>query len=248
MLQQRNFSFYGWLCLSILAHFALAALILHQQQQLPQVRYAPAPIEVFVAHPTQISPKRQQQSSQPAPAAKPMTPSVTAKTVTTLPTQPKKPVTARVTKTMVKPSGPQPAKGTQQPAAASTVVAANSSNKVADIAAILSTAGARAAQRELSAAELAALSASRFAAPPVTTRDIRRSGQKPGNSPASDVLEQRPDGSQLVKVGKGCVLAAPGADLRKDIHSMKVVSCGVTEQGRIEAHFEQVMSGIGKHR
>lgn len=248
MLQLQNFSFYGWLCLSVLAHFALAALILQQQLQLPQPRFAPAPIEVFVAHNTKVASQHQPQIAQPAPAAKPMTPSVTAKTLTT---QSKKPATARVTKTMVKPSDPQPAKETHQSAAASTVVAANRSNKVADIAAILSAAGAKAAQRELSATELAALSTSRTQAPAANSGDIRRLGRKPGSDPASDVLEQLPDGSHLVKVGKDCVLAAPGADLRKDIHSMKVVACGAggrTEQDRIDAHFEQVMSGIGRHR
>ena len=44
---------------------------------------------------------------------------------------------------------------------------------------------------------------------------------------------------------------APGADLRKDIHSMKLVGCGAggnSEQDKIDAHFEQVMSKIGQHR
>jgi hypothetical protein len=64
-------------------------------------------------------------------------------------------------------------------------------------------------------------------------------------------LETLADGTQLVRVGKQCVLAAPGADLRKDIHSMKLVGCGAggnSEQDKIDAHFEQVMSGVGQHR
>ena len=104
--------------------------------------------------------------------------------------------------------------------------------------------------------ELAALSAPKTETGPrtVTTAPsgaVRRPAVKPGSGPAGDVLETLADGKQLVRVGKQCVLASPGADLRKDIHSMKLVGCGAggnSEQDKIDAHFEQVMSKIGQHR
>lgn len=113
---------------------------------------------------------------------------------------------------------------------------------------LLDTVATQAARRELTAAELAALTTPKVEA---ASTAIRRPAAKPGSGPAADVLETLPDGSQLVRVGKGCVLATPGADLRKDIHSMKVVGCGPggrSEQDRIDAHFEQVMSQLGQHR
>lgn len=80
----------------------------------------------------------------------------------------------------------------------------------------------------------------------------RALGSRPNNfagrDPSADVLQTFANGAQLVKVGKNCVLAALGAELRKDIHSMKTVPCDGTETDQINAHFEQVMSTVGRQR
>lgn len=127
--------------------------------------------------------------------------------------------------------------------------AAETTGDTLDLTTILQQAASQAARRELSAAEVAALTKPSAQIPPEPT--VRRPAVKPGSGPAGDVLEVMPDGSQLVRVGRQCVLASPGADLRKDIHSMKVVACGAggrSEQDRLDAYYEQVMAEHLQHR
>lgn len=66
---------------------------------------------------------------------------------------------------------------------------------------------------------------------------------KPGHV-AADVIAVTADGSFIEKIGDGCVLAQNGADLRKDIFSVKAVPCGKDHN---EAMFERIMGNIGQH-
>jgi hypothetical protein len=251
VLSERNiFSFYRWILLSLLAHLAIAALVLQQTTKASPKRPKPAPIIVFAVSKLSLTPVSAAQRLQAAtakteiaepeklkPAAPPPRLQTTAPAAVQVkrPTRPPAPVSAPAV--------------TQVPALA--VKAADSAITSTDISAVLESVSARTARRELSEAEIAALSTRK--PDPSTSSDSRRQrpAGKPGTGPAADVLETLPDGSQLVRVGKGCVLATPGADLRKDIHSMKIVGCGAggrTEQDRIDAHFDEVMSTIGQHR
>ncbi len=244
--EHKIFSFYRWILLSLLAHLAIAALVLLQQAKALVKQLRPAPITVFAVS----------KSAAPAPPTPANTATVKADTVKpdrlqppAHPVQPGRKTAVAVQDT--KPAKQRKAASTKgvaaEPAPAATATAPPAA--ATDIATLLHSVAARTAQRELSAAELAALTAPK--AETSAKSATHRPAIKPGTGPAADVLETLPDGSQLVRVGKGCVLATPGADLRKDIHSMKVVGCGAggrSEQDRIDAHFEQVMSKVGQHR
>jgi len=246
-LQQQVLSFYGWLCLSVLAHVIIAALVLQQQVQPPAAKVSGAPMQVFAVS---KSTWRQQSIPVTAPPAKVTVPEpqpavfVRASAKLTTPTP----------KAAVKPA-PKP---TKKPTSVASIPTAssNATQQAAlphstDVMALLDSVRNNAARRELSATELATLTAPRVQPQSASQSGVKRPTVKPGTDAASDVLETLPDGTQLVRVGKQCVLAAPGADLRKNIHSMKVVSCGAggrSEQDRIDTYYEQVMSGIGKQR
>lgn len=250
------FSFYHWLFLSLLVHLAIATAVLMQQPNTVPKRQRPVPITVFAVG---------ELPSPAKPVAKPLP--VAAKATIIKPTRPEKLLTeptkqpqtaAAVAVQDTRPVRPsKPAAAQPQTDAVTTVVAPTAVTKApesaepGDISTLLNSVSAHTARRELSAAELAALTAPRSEPANQSGTSTRRPAIKPGSGPAADVLETLPDGSQLVRVGKGCVLATPGADLRKDIHSMKIVGCGAggrTEQDRIDAHFDQVMSSIGQHR
>lgn len=247
MSESKISSFYRWVLLSLLAHMAIAALVLLQQPKAPVKQLRAAPITVFAVS-----------KAKPPALAEP----VKAATVNAEPVKPEKlqpaaprqnkPAAAVVLKTTKTARQRKPANRPEVTAApALKVTTPESPAAPADFATLLDSVAARTAQRELSAAELAALTTPKAEASAKPETTIRRPAVKPGSGPATDVLETLPDGSQLVRVGKGCVLATPGADLRKDIHSMKVVGCGAggrSEQDRIDAHFEQVMSKVGQHR
>lgn len=249
MSEHKVFSFYRWLLLSLLVHLAIAALVLLQQPKAAVTQPRAVPITVFA-----INKPKPTALTEPVKAG-----AVTAETMKPeklqplAPRQPKPTVAVAVKTTKTA----RQRKPDNRPAAA--VVAAprqkvpppESATAPVEFSTLLDSVASRTAQRELSAEELVALTTPKTetTAKPETT--IRRPAVKPGTGPAADVLETLPDGSQLVRVGKGCVLATPGADLRKDIHSMKVVGCGAggrSEQDRIDAHFEQVMSKVGQHR
>ncbi len=249
-MQQQVLSFYGWLCLSVLAHLIIAALVLQQQVQPPATKVSGAPVQVFAVN---KSIWRQQPAAVVAPPAKVIEP------------EPQPAVLVRAAAKRTTPKSQPAAKPLTKPAEKPTSVASvppqsasvNASNSAAagtqntDVMALFDSVRINAARRELSATELTALAAPRVQTQPATSSDVRRAAVKPGADAASDVLETLADGTQLVRVGKQCVLAAPGADLRKNIHSMKVVSCGAggrSEQDRIDTYYEQVMSGIGQQR
>lgn len=230
------------------------AVILRQTKLLPTPQQKPVPLQVFTVNPAMLRPARPERIAQP-PAHVPLQIRATAtpKSATASAIKPGKtiPAPAAKSKTPAAPPAPMPAP-TALPVHTGPSSLAQAPASTLDVEQLLSTARNSGARRELSASELAALTAppSMRDQTPVHT-DVKRPQRKPGKDPASDVLEYLPDGSQLVRVGNKCVLASVGADLRKDIHSMKVVSCGAggrSEQDRIDAHFEQVMSGIGKHR
>lgn len=244
MSEHKVFSFYWWLLFSLLVHLAIVAVVLLQQPRAAVKQQRAAPITVFAvsrpiapappepAKTTTIKADRVKQD-KPQPAADPL--------------QPKRKTALAVQNT--KPAQQRKAASTKEGTTAATPATTAIPAATTDIATLLHAVAARTAQRDLSAAELAALTAPKAEAS--TTSATHRPAIKPGSGPAADVLETLPDGSQLVRVGKGCVLAKPGADLRKDIHSMKVVGCGAggrSEQDRIDAHFEQVMSKVGQHR
>ncbi len=253
MLQNKLNSFFALVLCSLLAHLALVALVLQQQFVYQPPQTLPAPLQVFaVTRAPQLPPPVTLPAAEPA--AKPPAP-------TFAPAPPKQPKPKRAaTRPIVQAATPQaninPAKispASINPANNNTAPAPTSAapaDRPLDLSAVFSSVQQQSARRELSAAELAALSAPKTET--ITpSHAVRRPTLKPGSGPASDVLETLADGTQLVRVGKQCVLAAPGADLRKDIHSMKLVGCGAggnSEQDKIDAHFEQVMSKIGQHR
>jgi len=246
LLQNKLNSFFALVLCSLLGHLALAALVLQQQFVYRSPAIQPAPLQVFAVTRLPQRPPPAAPKTQPAaePAIKPPTP-------TPAPAPQKRPEPIRTPPGAVTPAAANPAK--MSPAKISTATVPTSAapaERPVDLSAVFSSVQQQSARRELSAAELAALSVPKIetAAP---SSAVRRPTLKPGSGPASDVLETLADGSQLVRVGKQCVLAAPGADLRKDIHSMKLVACGAggnSEQDKIDAHFEQVMSAIGQHR
>lgn len=120
-----------------------------------------------------------------------------------------------------------------------------------DLQAILQQTQRYTAQRPLTATELNSLSHPKNAdAEPSERQRKERAAQltKSADMPA-DVLEVLADGTQRIKIGDNCALAAPGADLRKDIHSIKVVPCGENNRAASrDALFEQIMSKVGKQR
>lgn len=244
LLQNKLNSFFALVLLSLLGHLALAALVLHQQfvDQSPALQ--PAPLQVFTV--TRLPQRPPPAAVVTQPAAEPVvTAPAPAKAVTPVPRQrPTRPVA---------PVAATPAKiNSAKISTATTPTSAAPAERAMDLAAVFSSVQQQAARRELSAAELAALSGPRTeTTPPQPSSAVRRPAVKPGSGPAGDVLETLADGTQLVRVGKQCALASPGADLRKDIHSIKLVACGAggnSEQDKIDAHFEQVMSGVGQHR
>lgn len=250
MLQNKLNSFFALVLCSLLAHLALVALVLQQQFVYQPPQSLPAPLQVFAVTrapqlPPPVTPPDTPVSLPAAePAAKPPAPTFT-------PAPPKQPEPKRAATRPIVQAAATPAK--INPANSSTAPAPTSAapaDRPLDLSAVFSSVQQQSARRELSAAELAALSAPKTET--ITpSHAVRRPTLKPGSGPASDVLETLANGTQLVRVGKQCVLAAPGADLRKDIHSMKLVGCGAggnSEQDKIDAHFEQVMSKIGQHR
>lgn len=72
--------------------------------------------------------------------------------------------------------------------------------------------------------------------------NVSRYGPKPAYA-ADNVLEVMADGSFIEKVGDYCYQAKDGADLRRDIASMKPVPCGKDAN---EALYNSIMNKIGK--
>lgn len=238
MSEHKISSIYRWLLLSLLGHLLLVALILQQQPTAAAKAPNPAPITVFAVNRPKLPAAAEPVKPDKLPPVAQPKPTKPKATVASQPAKAARPRNTVSTEAVVTTKAP-PATELTQPVAST------------DISALLDSVATRAARRELSGAELAALTTPKTEARSTTDAATRRPAAKPGSGPAADVLETLPDGSQLVRVGKGCVLATPGADLRKDIHSMKVVGCGAggrTEQDRIDAHFEQVMSKVGQHR
>ncbi|ALZ75933.1 hypothetical protein ATY27_09260 [Rheinheimera sp. F8] len=250
---------------SLLGHLALTALVLQQQFVYRSPAIPPAPLQVFAVtrlpqRPPPVVPAIQPAAEPavkpPAPTPAPVQPPVPQKRPEPMRTpaavSPAKMSPAKISPVKISPAETSPA----QTSTAPVPTRAAPADRPLDLSAVFSSVQQQAARRELSAAELAALSAPKTETSPrsVTTAPssaVRRPAVKPGSGPAGDVLETLANGNQLVRVGKQCVLASPGADLRKDIHSMKLVACGAggnSEQDKIDAHFEQVMSKIGQHR
>jgi len=258
LLQDRLNSFSFLLLVSLLLHGVLAAAVLWQQRRHAEKPATPAALRVFAVaatalRPAPVTPPAVAVAAVATPTA--VTPAARAQAKGAVPA-PARQAASRV-RTNATPRTPRSAQHKATPSAQPPQPASTSPQSQAtttptpDLEQILSSARQNAASALLSDAELQALTTtpSRRTAGPVAT--VRRPQVKPGSGPAGDVLETLADGRQLVRVGKGCVLADAGADLRKNIHSMKIVACGAggrSEQDRIDAHFEQVMSTIGSHR
>lgn len=108
---------------------------------------------------------------------------------------------------------------------------------------ILATVATRQQQQatELSSAEIHALQQKTA---PDKTSSVVRSGPKPSYA-ADNVLEVLNDGSFIEKIGDYCYQAKDGADLRRDISSMKPVSCGDDAN---EVLYHSIMDKVGKNR
>lgn len=72
--------------------------------------------------------------------------------------------------------------------------------------------------------------------------DVTRNGAKPAYA-ADNVLEVLADGSFIEKIGNYCYQAEAGADIRRDISSMKPVPCGKDAN---EALYNSIMDKIGQ--
>lgn len=108
---------------------------------------------------------------------------------------------------------------------------------------ILATVATRQQQQatELSSAEVKALQQKTL---PEKALAVTRSGPKPANA-AANVLEVMKDGSFIEKIGDYCYLAKDGADLRRDIASMKPVSCGDDADAAL---YQSIMNKVGNYR
>lgn|GEM_PF-3081820 len=108
---------------------------------------------------------------------------------------------------------------------------------------ILATVATRQQQQatELSSAEVKALQQKTL---PEKALAVTRSGPKPAYA-AANVLEVMKDGSFIEKIGDYCYQAKDGADLRRDISSMKPVSCGDDANAAL---YQSIMDKVGSNR
>lgn len=227
-----------WLALlcSLLAHGMFYSWLLQQQAKPVRAAVAkPAPLQVVLLR----RPNRQQAAKAPKAA----TPSAVATPVaaSTTSLQP----SAAPTKVARSQSRAQQSKATLTAKTTTAAAAAKSTAAVAiptaDLSSILEQARNRAQQRPLSSAELQALTKNTLGHPdPQMPKE--QDQQNPAHL-AKDVLIAFDNGNQLVKVGKDrCVLVIQGADLQKDIQSMKLAPC---TKDKNAAMFERIMSKIG---
>ncbi len=269
-------SFGAWLLVSLVAHFLLGALVLQQRMQAAPPRpVTPPPLQIstFSAEELQqlmrSAVAKAPEAAMPAPA--------TEQPITELPiteqpaalSPPPAAATARPQRQPVKPPpvSPQTTPGPTVQTESTVAVKAAPSQPVAttptttneapaasqplDLQAILQQTQRYTAQRPLTAAELNSLSQPQNpdAEPSERQRKERAARLTKSADMPADVLEVLADGTQRVKIGDNCALAAPGADLRKDIHSIKVVPCGENNRAASrDALFEQIMSKVGKQR
>lgn len=108
---------------------------------------------------------------------------------------------------------------------------------------ILATVATRQQQQatELSSAEVQALQQKTV---PDKASSLVRSGPKPSYA-ADNVLEVLNNGSFIEKIGDYCYQAKAGADIRRDIFSMKPVTCGDDAN---EVLYHSIMDKVGKNR
>lgn len=108
---------------------------------------------------------------------------------------------------------------------------------------ILATVASRQQQlaTALSSAEIAALQQKTL---PENAISVTRNGPKSAYA-AANVLEVMRDGSFIEKIGDYCYQAKDGADLRRDIASMKPVSCGDDADAAL---YQSIMDKVGSNR
>ena len=259
--------FSPWLLASALAHGLLCWLLL-LQPIVPLVESSrPSSATIVTVFSISAAPQQTQANQLSKPEVKPnVKPDITPVLQPPLNQQTTQPIpqTAKLPPAAANPARPaakpRPA---YEPSTGSEIVQIEASQHIAakprpevesavplattDVATILNNIALQTAQRQISSDEIRNITSRAQAdANPNVLRT------QPNNfadhTPSKDVLQTFQDGSQVVRVGKNCVLAALGAELRKDINSIKSAPCNGTETDRINAHFEQVMSSVGRQR
>ncbi len=232
-----------WLALfvSLLAHGLLYAWLLQQQPKpIRATAVKPTPLQVvLIQRPTSqraSTPSTVAVAAPKSSSALSRQPSAASTQVAHNPSRTQKPKSTITAKTTI---AAVATRSTPTPASTPPTAVAM---PTADISSILAQAKNRAQQRPLSSAELQALSENTIGHP-----DPHQPKEPQPQNPAhlaKEVLIAFDNGSQLVKVGKDrCVLVSQGADLQKDIQSMKLAPCGKDKNAAL---FERIMSQIGK--
>ncbi|MCT6698754.1 hypothetical protein N3Z11_04020 [Rheinheimera sp. 4Y26] len=247
------------IALSLLLHLLLLALLLLQPAPVPAkntAKSAPLTVQIInrpkpkaaVANSSKENIKAQatttgttaaennktNHSAAAAPIKKTAVPknNNTTKTAATAVTAPK----AKIARQQNSQQKTEPAKLQPDTAEAATVTPG-----LADR--ILATVATQQQQRatELSSAEIQALQQKAL---PDKAISVTRSGPKPAYA-AANVLEVMKDGSFIEKIGDYCYQAKDGADLRRDIASMKPVSCGDDADAAL---YQSIMDKVGNHK
>ncbi len=234
--------------LSLLLHLLLLLALYQQDVAAPVLKPVKAvPLTVQIISPPQQRPKPETTAAKaPQESA-----------VTTRQAKPK----LKQSPTMVKTAKPQ--RKNAAPAKASTFATASAANtkpaaagstaeptaKQATTASIEPGIANRilntvAAQQQQQAGQLSSEEVQALWQKPTESKaiDVSRDGPKPAYA-ADNVLEVMADGSFIEKVGDYCYQAKAGADLRRDIASMKPVPCGKDAN---EALYNSIMNKIGK--
>lgn len=235
--------------LSLLLHLLLLLALYQQDVAAPVLQTAKAaPLTVQIISPPQQRPKPE------TTAAKAPQKSATSTR------QAQEKIKPKQTPTMVKTAKPQPknaapskaatfataSSASTQPAAGSTTEPAAKQTTTASIAPGIANRilNRVAAQQQQQAGQLSSEEVQALWQKPTESKaiDVSRYGPKPADA-ADNVLEVMADGSFIEKVGDYCYQAKDGADLRRDIASMKPVPCG---EDANDALYNSIMNKIGK--
>lgn len=239
------------LLVALLAHGVLAALLL--QWRLPTVTATQPAVQQIIAVKifNTLPPKSQTPPVKPAaPPLKPALPPLPASQPAALAVkQNKTHARQAITATRQHPhaaarskptrSQPPPAK----PAASETAAASISATAPRfNTAALLDSYVSQYQARPLTEAELQSVQQSKASRQLAAAAPQKRATVPGRHANVAAVLD---DGSQIVRLGADrCVIADAGADLRKDIHSIRGTPCPGRHSDN--AMFERIMAGIGK--
>lgn len=231
--------------LSSLLHLLLLAPLLLQRPPPPKISKAnmvPLSVQLFSLPkptappvPAQAVTTTQPQATKAASPAQAKPHAVAAPTKQTAKAPRANTAPARLTTT--KPARPDTTPAQQATTAKRTDSGAGLANR------ILNSVAARQQQqaRQLSSAEIRALQQKPAQGGTIMAKRV---ALKPAYA-AANVLDVLHDGSFIEKVGDYCYQAKAGADLRRDISSMKPVPCGEDPD---EALYHSIMDNIGAGR